>query len=1100
MLKPKKVIVESKGLRHWLQMKLAQIEGVSMNLNFQMPSAYIWDLSRNVLGHDAVPMSSPYAEATLCWRIDAILGCKAFQEHPDADKVNRYWRGDAQAESSLKRYQLASKLASLFEQYLLFRPEWIAYWGHEASASSEDRREIGLPVQSEDERWQAHLWQLLAEQILPVDNVHPAMLQAKVLDCIDAKKQLLPEHIYLFGINSLPGPSLDFFHRLASHTHVHLFHLNPCVEYWGDIQSDKAKAKISTGQQWRAWLDSDDDRVNPLLANLGQQGKRFFDALQKTKHFEISAFDPVLTDPIQVIQDDTVLHRVQQDILSLQNRASDNSSNKANGTKQDDSIVISASHSPLREIQALHDYLLHRFNRHPDLTPRDVLVTCPDIEKYAPYVDAVFRRPWHNQNMDDSPRLPCSIADRVSLEEEPLIGAFLDLFSMPDSRFEVSGILDYLRLPAVQQKFGFAPADLDIIEWWLQEACIHWGADVANKTAMASLENATAMYTWQWGLQRLLLGFAQGDSETLIDGRVLLPHVEGQNAVLLGQLIHLLDRLRSHSRQLQSPRSAGGWQQYLKQLKNDLFQPVAEESDASRMIDDVIRQLVDATFLAGYDAEIDYTVIQSYLNHRFAVPDSGNAFMTGQITFCSMVPMRSIPFKIIAVLGLNDGDFPRQDNPVSFDLLKQASLRPGDRSRRADDRYLFLETIVSARQTLYLSYQGKDIQTNEERQPSLVLKELMHYLERGYGWPEHKSYILQQPLQPFSPACFIPPDASFDKQWCRLARPLEERNNRIKLAKMALPEEAVDIETLVRFYDDPLKWFGQNRLNLFLEQAETRIDDAEPFDLDKLVSHRIRTELLKSLMDEASPDEFLARLSLAGRLPDSSVATTEIDAMQTQVDTFYDVLCRAGEIETETVQMTVSGIRLTARIPYQPDKQRVVLYRAAKCKAKDEFRLWLMHLMANIHFANAHSPVTSLGVFFSPYGFDKVTCCTIQNTVDAASVTRPDQAKVDLPVNLNAKAELEKLVNQWLDIGSAEPVLWHSGLARGLTDMPLTKFFTKVTELLDSNVYFRWFFGSGYQPDEANLAELKSIYAPLYCRLQDPKNNKPKNRKQGDRN
>ncbi len=1094
MLKPEKVIVESRGIRHWVQMTQARSEGVSMNLSFQMPSAFIWELSREILGSDAVPGMSPYGEAALSWRIDSILDSDEFLAHPAAAKVNGYWRNEPPQKGSLKRYQLACSLASLFEQYILFRPDWVHYWQKGVESPDREPGLSGLPVGSEDEQWQGHLWRLLAEQVLPVENVHPAMLQAKVLDCMAEKKQLLPEHIYLFGINSLPGSSLDFFHHLACYSHVHLFHLNPCVEYWGDIQSEKARAKASRGQQWHAWLESGDDEVNPLLANLGQQGKRFFNALQKTDHFEISAFELPLKEKMHPEQE-TVLQCIQQDILSLQNRAGNTMNQVPDTIKQDESIVISSSHSSLREIQALHDYLLHQFNQYPDLTPRDILVTCPDIEHYAPYIDAVFRRPWHRQDDNESPRLPCSIADRVTLEEEPLINAFLDVLTLPDSRFEVNRILDCLRLPAVQQKFAITMAELDTMEWWLQEACVHWGVDANNKAALAKLHQASAMFTWEWGLQRLLLGFSHGDSETVVDGRLLLPHVEGQNAVFLGRLVHLLNRLRFHSQQLKTKRTAVHWQQYLRQLKDDLFQPAAEEENASRIIDEAINKLADATFLAGYDAEIDYVVVQSYLNHCFAIPDSGNNFMTGQITFCSMVPMRSIPFKVIAVLGLNDGDFPRQDKPVSFDLLKKDSLRPGDRSRRADDRYLFLETLVSARRTLYLSYQGRDVKNNEERQPSLVLKELMNYLERGYGWCEKKSYIYQQPLQPFNPACFSPPRPGFDKQWCRLAFPLEDRDNRIRLTPMAIPEEPVEMETLVRFYDDPLKWFGQNRLNLFLESKENRIEDVEPFEPDVLVRYQITGELLKSLVEgrgsaDDSTGEFVGRLLLSGRLPETPATAACIENIRDEVRSFYDSLSALGGVEIVRVRIPVAGVVITADIPWQKEKRRVVLYRAAKRKAKDEFRLWLMHLIANIHFGTDDGPITSLGVFYSPTQHGVVKLCSIQNSLCS---TPPPGAEDECEESgadrdFDAKAELEKLVHKWLHTGSAEPVVWHSVLGRNATGLPLDLFASEVTMQLENNLYFRWFFASEYTPVEADLVECREIHAPLYHRLNNVKN------------
>ncbi len=431
-----------------------------------------------------------------------------------------------------------------------------------------------------------------------------------------------------------------------------------------------------------------------------------------------------LTRNVQA-QTPSILSALQHDILTLHD---------ARQTPQqviDDSITSTSAHSPLREVQGLHDWLLHQFNQDHSLTPKDVLVMCPQIEQYAPYVDAVFARGWQ-ELANNIPPLPCSIADRGSKDAEPLVAAFVDLLSLPDSRFQVSQLLGFLRLNAVQAKFNFTDDELDKISAWLAQANIHWGLDKAHKAQVLSTTEASSQFTWQQGLSRLMRGFAFADHDALQQEQFLLSTIEGSDAILLGQLMLVLEQLQHYAQRLNQTRTPLQWQQYLHQLVDNCFSDTG--SDAIDIIHQAIEQLVEYSQEAQFVNGVSLAIVQEFLNHHFSQPDPGRQFMVGQVTFCSMLPMRSIPFKVIAVLGLNDGDFPRQRKPQAFDLMQQTPSRIGDRSRRGDDRYLFLEALISARQALYLSYQGRNIKNNSEKQPSLVLKELFAYLTDAYGW------------------------------------------------------------------------------------------------------------------------------------------------------------------------------------------------------------------------------------------------------------------------------------------------------------------------------------------------------------------------------
>ncbi len=1067
VLEPSVVIVESKGMQHWLNMALAGQSKVSMNVSFPMPGNFIWQVVRNVLGAENLPSQSLYQREALAWRLDRLLGADAVVSNPLCIDATGYWRKADQGEDRLKRYQLASALADLFEQYMLFRPDWIAGW--ESSEAADE--------------WQAYLWRALVAETPD----HPVRLQRLALAAVAKHQHKLPPQVCLFAINTLPQSSLEFFNELARYTQVHLFHLNPCVEYWGSIQAEKNIAAQQVRQlqadRWLTLAESGSEVGNPLLANLGTQGREFFSALQGLDAFEISAFEAEVVGHSKTQA--SVLERIQDDILQLVD-ARDQPVQQL-----DDSITFSASHSALRELQTLHDWLLHQFNADPSLTPRDILVMCPQVEAYAPYVGAVFDD--GNLSEDRLPRIPCSITDRSPKDAEPLVSTFLELLSLPDSRFQVSSILDFLRLPALQQKFGLQTDELAVIEWWLREACVHWGLDSDHKQHLTGQPEASAMFSWSWGLRRLLLGFAQGDHEAIVDGELLLPHIEGEQALLLGRLMQVLERLQLHAQQLNAARSGAAWGEYLRRLKDDFFASNEQDGNAETYLSEAVEQMVAWIERVGYELRIPLSVVRYYLSQHMGQPDGSNRFMTGQLTFCSMTPMRSTPFKIVAILGLNDGEYPRQSVPSGFDLIAQHPRRPGDRSRRGDDRYLFLEALISTRDKLYLSYQGADIKNNAARQPSLILSELMDYLHQGYGWSfahteGQACQLTRQPLHPFSADNFSADNssannlsaaaASFDARWLALGRSGTDRDNLVELDAPVEPIDALDIEALVRFLDNPPQVFAEQRLGLYLDQQVDTIDDTEPFAANKLQAYLTRAQMLAAELDpdaQQSVEQLGQIARLSGRLPDS-LLTPEM--LQTWQEEALEIAARIGDaggtkISKEQVRLQLGAVVLTAELPWVAGQDRLLLWRPSNQKPKDQIRLWLYHLCALAHRGDE---VITQGLFLDQ---DAVLAAVDNPSGHLEIIVQSYLRGICTPLALHAELGLTLAKSQY-SLSKSKPIAlkadpeaerrkqWHKLWLRGA-----------YTEdyAFSMNTYVRWFWPAAPELDDC-WESLAAIYIP----------------------
>ncbi len=893
---PETILVESPGMQHWVSMQLATEHGVAMNIDYPLPVRFMWNTARVVLGQDKVPKQSPYRREVLTWRIDNILQDDSLMNSEAFEQVNRYWKNaGSEQEQGLQRLQLATALADVYEQYLLYRPDWLFKWEANERAVFDDM-----------ELWQSEIWRILAKE----EPLHPARLHQMTLEALGALEagdipndpvSHLPKRVIVFAINTMAPQLIAFFDALAQHIDIHIFHLNPSVNYWGEAKSSSEQAKLLRLEGLKKWME--EDQSNPLLGNLGKQGRELFNLLTELDTFEISAFDSPDFDEV-VENGDTeptrgLLDYIHNDILQAAQPAPFTSELKQN----DDSVTIMCTHSALREVQVLHDHLLHWLSQDKTRTPSDILVMCPAIENYAPFVDAVFHRVGTKTLAGTGQvRLPCTIADRSPMDAEPLIAAFMALLQLPDSRFGVSDIMDYLQLDSVQKRFSVSQDDIEQMVVWLKQAHIHWGLNSAHKTAVSEGVKLDEMYSWWWGIRRLLMGMLAQDAEVVVSDLLTIPDVEGQSALTLGKLVDIVAMLGEFAQELTAPRTPEQWSKALIDLRDACFMPIKDQQQSWDLIANVAADLAARCEEAGYQHELSLRQVRDLLLNRFSSPDAGNHFMTGQVTVCSMLPMRSIPFKKVCILGLNDSEFPRKSSPLGLDLMAGANRRVGDRSRRLEDRYLFLEAIISTRESLYLSYQGNDVTNNSERQPSLVLAEFMDMLENSYALALSR-YRVHAPLHPFSEAGFAGQLPSYETGWLRLADALQHTKSQSDKTgvdsngsdHLAMPDEssnALSIQVLrlsnsqvARAFKDPLEHFSIQRLGVNLSQSFTLLENSEPFETNALLRYQVLDAIFSSPERKLSQEhdsmsygeQVIAFASLRGDIPNNPVARDEVE-------------------------------------------------------------------------------------------------------------------------------------------------------------------------------------------------------------------------------
>lgn len=908
------IVVQNAGMARWLSQRLALDAGVAANIRFPLPARFIWQV---LAGQLTLPEDrGDFDRQVLRWRIFQALAGDGVR--PRFAEPAAYLRDDR---DGCKTLQLAEKVADLFDQYLVYRPDMLLAW------------ESG-----EDGGWQAELWRILAAGRAP----HRARLLQLFRDRLRTggiTAAGLPQRISLFGLSTLAPVYLEILAAVSAVTDVHLFHLSPCRHYWGDLASNAEMARRRAGWRQRNSPDVSGyfDEGNPLLASLGKAGREFAQLLAGVEGEEEEWYREPAAG--------TMLGLLQRDILELENHAAPEAG-KVTLAAADRSVQVHVCHSRLREVQVLHDTLLSLFAGDPRLTPRDILVMAPDIEAYGPAIQAVF---------DSAPErkfIPWSLADRMLRAEEPLADAFLTLLDLPGSRCSAPAVLAFLEQDAVRRRFDLDEDGLATIRRWLREAGIRWALDQEQRRQHGL--DMDELHSWAFGMRRLFLGYFSGFDAPLFQGIAPCGPISAGDGVLLGRLAEFLDRLRQAGRILGSEHTPAEWAEALLGLLADFFDPGdSEEGQQSlQSLREAICALADDCRAGGLSGPVSPAVLRRYFRQELSASAGGQAFLSGRVTFCNMVPMRSIPFAVICLLGMNDTDYPRHQNRVSFDMIA-ADPRPGDRNRRDDDRYLFLESLLSARRVFFLSWIGRDQQDNSYRPPSVVVAELLDYLQRACITEEGEPVSLQveHPLQPFSPRCFdgSTGQASYAEEW----HPGGEADQEPVFVPGPLPdaEDAgrdIDLRQLQRFWAHPVRFFLQERLGLRLREEDESLPESEPFHPDPLARYSLASMVVRERLARSDQAMIRARLRAAGDLPHGGFgdnAWRDLAHMTDTLVTPLEPLLRDPR-EAAEVELALGDFRLAGWLDGL-HAAGCVRYRPARTKGRDLLALWLEHLVLN---------------------------------------------------------------------------------------------------------------------------------------------------------
>ncbi len=887
------VVVQSQGMRRWVTLQLADALGGVGSLALPFPSAFVRDIEQRLsTGHSTRIDADPFTRELLTWRLDELLRTLPTAD-TDYQPLQTYLLGaDARA-----RFGLATQIAARFDDYQLFRADLLHEW--EAGHATPD---------SSHARWQARLWRALCAEAGDAPGHLAARLRRTIAAVRAGNTRGLPARITVFGVSALPPVFIELLGALSQHLPVRV--------YTASLQPEVP---------------------HPLATSLGLQSREFL-SLLKEQGAQWQSLEPaseVHTSLLSTLQHELASGEAGKEPLVLR--------------PGDASLRVHDAHGELRQLEILRDQLLAALAADPELRPHDLLLLVPDATAWAPLVDAVF-----GNSHDDGARIPYRIADRPARRAQPAADAFARILALEGGRFARSEVFGVLGVAIARQAAALSESDVDTLDALAQRAFVRWGYDASAREALGfpAYEEAS----WRAGLDRLLMGVATGDLDDEILGLMPESGDTSGDPERLARLAEWIDALAAHLSDWRTPRSLDQWSSALTAAVETLLR--AESAGERQSVESLLRtldRLHSISELASHHAPVPFGVVRDWIEAVLDDDGLGAGFLMGGMTVAALKPMRSLPFRVIAVAGLDDGVFPRRERRAAFDLLEH-ERRVGDRDLRTDDRQLFLDLLLAARERLILAFNGRAVRDNTPCAPSVVIDELLDHLDRRTSGSARNEVVVQHPLQPFATRYFAgEPHArlfTYSRTSASAARASAARSEQDSLfVNTSIDAEVresdpLSLHDLVRCWENPSRFFCQQSLRLSLYAADDAASDDEPFALGAMHQGGVKAKVLAASLATATAardnDRIRRRLRAGGELPLAALGDAWYRKLSSEVDNLLPGIPR---IEPERVAFDLQiGSRIVAcRLDQIRGDERFVV-RAGGVRPPHRIRAWIEHV------------------------------------------------------------------------------------------------------------------------------------------------------------
>lgn len=878
VFQPQYIVTQTLGMNNWLKIKIAGNLGIVANCKFLKPNELVNEVY-NTLGSMA---RGGYSTDSLKWVVFTVLATKEF--HDQFRKIANFYAND-----DVKRLGLAEKTTDLFDQYQIYRPEMIQEWNENRTGFEGNNG------------WQKYLW-VKAKEILGIDMPDKTATGKHIIEALkrpEQQKKIVEQlpHIHVFGLSIITAYHVHIFYELGKVANVTFHLLNPApAVYWFEDKSEKQLARWRQKSKVKLTEKDLKSTGNSLLTDWGRVLQDTFSMFFENDDFLNQYNDLEAEEP----SPNSLLGKIQNDIFHNSNDRERNP--LVEEDVKDGSITINACYTTAREVEVLYNYLVHLLDRKKEsFSARDIVVMVSDIDAYAPYIKAIFNAGTY--------QFPFTIADESFTTSDNLFSALQAVLDINEDSFKAEEVLQLLDSKYIRARFLLSDAEL--IRLAVDKANIRFGIEGRK-------EDDTIYASWKNGIRRIMFGICMsGEEEYMTDGYQTYPVdiAEGEDSFELIRFCHFAEVLISTIEERKALRTIAEWAEYTEQLVDRM---ICQSEDNTEEEYQLLLQNLEKLYLLNdvVKDKVSFEVFKHSLVNSLAVETRSNAFASGGITFCSLIPMRSIPFKVVALPGLGFDKFPRRETRVSFNLMEQEK-RKGDRNVKENDKHLFLETILSAQQYLYISYIGRSSKDNTALPPSVLVDELIDYIQSGVKNEDVKvkdTLVTTHPLHGFSAKYFKEGEKFYDYLTETGVENTKAVPHKIASSELLTFDE-ISIDSFISFFKNPFKAYYNNVLNIRYEQDDVLLQETEVFGLDGLQSWQVKQDLLFTNTDSLA--EYRNKGVATGKLPLKNMADyiiTDTEEAVKQVKQLVDNIKGDAIEETLNIELLIDNTWLKGKL------------------------------------------------------------------------------------------------------------------------------------------------------------------------------------------
>ncbi|CAN5827541.1 exodeoxyribonuclease V subunit gamma [soil metagenome] len=939
------VCVPTRGIERWLTQSIASEladrgigDGICANVQFPSPRRLVASVVASVPG--LAEVATAWEGTSFTYRVLSTIDTNLGQ--PWMRLLARHL-ASSDGDAHPRRLAAAVKLAGLFGRYSRYRPEMIRAW-----ASGEDVGADGSLL-AESHRWQAELWRSLRAEIgsPSVPELGATMFDPVRRGEVDLG---LPTRLAVYGLTSADPLDLQVLEAVSHTRDVHLFVLHPSPALW-KLTSGRMEDPINPD---RVADPTSDLAAHPFLSSWATESRE----LQLLLAAHGATGTPI---PKPNRGQATILSRLQSDVEGNLPPSFDPELAAAVEAGEDRSVQIHVCHGVRRQVEVLRDAICHVLVADPTLEARDVVIMTPDLATFAPLLEAAFHR--GDSSADGVPDLRVRIADRSPAATNPLVRFAASVLDIAGGRLEASVVGELVTRPVVQNRFGFDLAAAGDLMTLVDDSNISWGLDAAHREQWRA--GALSDRTWRRGLDRVLTGVFYSDNPVRVVGDTApLDGMEGQAAEVGGLLAQILDRLAAARRLFSEPLAMSEWASAVSTAVRMLAAPAWGEEWQWSQLD----RLLAETFPMPVGDEPDPSVTLAEVRRAVSAwaddRPSPLHFRSGDVTVCTLAPMRSVPYRVMCLLGMEDDRFPRSSRNDGADLLV-GHERPGDFDRGSQDRQLLMDAVMAAGDHLIVTYAGRDELTNAGFPPAVPIAELIDTLAEMVGPDTARRVETVHPLQSFSVANFTDrPETKrgvwgFDPAHLESALAVQARIGRPEPPPPQWPEypdsSVIDLADLISFLQDPVGQFVKVRLGFSVHGGAEAPDDTIPVDLDPLDRWAVTDRLLRGLWEGHALEQLVARERHGGAIPPGALGLNDVAEVTAAALDLHRAACDHG-IDPSSLRplagtVDVEGVSVEGTIEVDPVNGHLAVVTPSRIRAKQRLGLFV-----GLVFATALQP------------------------------------------------------------------------------------------------------------------------------------------------